>query len=821
MNKVNTYNFNFGWHFMDGEAKNQNYGGLNGGDFNHPQWLKAGNQAVAVAGYPDEDWIDVKVPHDYAIEKCNFTPEKPASIGSLGGEIAWYRKEFVLPESIDGKRVFIRCDGVYRDSQVWCNGHFIGRHLGGYMGFTYELTEVIKAGEINAIAIRVDATESEGWWYTGAGMIRDVWLLIQPEVCVTDHGAYFKTERIDLETSACRVSCEIEISNGSLAESMANVKVEIYDGTELICDAEESVLLDALSRKEVKLPVEILNLKPWDLESTHLYTGKVYINGVLCYEDTFGPRKIEYNAKDGMFLNGKKIFMRGACGHDDFAGVGAALPAAIVRYKVQKLMEMGCNAYRCSHNPPPPVFLEICDELGMLVVDETRLPGTSYEMESDFIELIKRDRNHPSVVFWSMGNEEMRIQGNETGIRIFNRMRAIGQKYDDARDYLFAINCDYNNLINYQCDHGLNLAVNGVNYQLLRNHDALKIIHEDHPQMCFINTETTGICSIRGYRLFDGPKYHTKPEKKIQVWTNPKFDHNFSCYGDFHPTWGLLPEEVMKDYQGMNHMLGMFLWTGFDYRGETFPFLYPQTVSSYGVIDLCGFFKDWAYYLKAVWVDEPMIHLLPAWNLPEEENEPIDVWAFSNCNDAELFLNHRSLGRQKKGPLDKFTWTVPYEKGSLHVVAYDGDRVVCEDSVVTSGQPDSLILTTEKHILQADGSDVSVVNVSVQDKDGNMVTDSSLKVEFAVSGVGTIKGVGNGKPDSIEPDKSSVRELYAGRAVVLVESTFEPGIITVTAKAGNVKPSAITLSVNRGDEQRYVNASWTKIQADGKTDDWV
>lgn len=798
MNRIGAYNFNFGWRFQEGDDGAQDLGN---------QWQKVGNQAVSAAGFPDGDWEKVKIPHDYVIEKCAFTDKIPASVGSLGGGIAWYRKEFVLPEETEGKRVFLRCDGVYRDSQVWCNGCFMGRHLGGYIGFTYELTEVIKQGEVNVIAVRVDATEREGWWYTGAGMIRDVWLVAQPEICVMDHGAYFKAEDIRLEGRRCRISSEIEVSNGSLKAQTAEVRVEIGDGPVMVAAAQVAVEMEAAARKTVKLPLEIENLVPWDLKQRHLYTGRVYVNGILCYEDSFGPRKIEYSAEEGMRLNGERMFMRGACGHDDFAGVGAALPKAVVRYKIQRLMEMGCNAYRCSHNPPPPSFLDLCDEMGMLVVDETRLPGIAYEMETDFIELIKRDRNHPSVVFWSMGNEEMNIQGNQTGIRIFSKMRAMGQKYDDARDYLFAINCDYDNLLNYQCANGLHLPVNGVNYQFSRDHDALKVIHKDHPEMCFINSETTAICSVRGYRLFDEPNYHTSHEAG-QIWINPRFDHNFSCYGDFYPNWGLQPEEVLKDYVGQTHMIGMFLWTGFDYRGETFPFLYPQTVSSYGLIDLCGFFKDWAYYMKAQWRDEKMIHLLPGWNLPEAEGEIIDVWAFSNCNEAELFLNGRSLGRKQKNRLDKFTWQCPYEKGTLRVVAYEDGHVVCEDSSVTAGKPVKLLLDTGKTTLEADGADISVVNVTVTDREGNEVTDADLEVRFSVTGPGAIKGVGNGKPDSLEHDKLPVRRLYAGKAVVLVESALQEGEIVLTAWADDVEPAAIRLQCEKAAHEPRILGRW-------------
>ncbi|MCI9221315.1 MAG: glycoside hydrolase family 2 protein [Lachnospiraceae bacterium] len=798
MNQTGAFQFNFGWHFREGEDEAQTHGN---------QWQKVGNQKVAIAGFPDKDWEEVKIPHDYVIEKCAFTDKIPASVGSLGGGVAWYRKEFVLPKEARGKRIFLRCDGIYRDSQVWCNGSFMGRHLGGYIGFTYELTEVIEQEKVNAIAIRVDAAQREGWWYTGAGIIRDIWLIAQPQVCVTDHGAYFKTESIELETRRCKICSEIEVSNGSLEPRTVEVRAEISDGTAIAAAARTTVEIEAVAGKTVKLPMKIENLIPWDLQNRHLYTGSVYVDGTLCYEDTFGPRKIEYNPEEGMRLNGEKLFMRGACGHDDFAGVGAALPKAVIRYKIQKLMEMGCNAYRCSHNPPPPAFLDLCDEMGMLVVDETRLPGTAYEMETDFIELVRRDRNHPSVVFWSMGNEEMNIQGNETGIRIFSKMRAVGQKYDDTRDYLFAINCDYDNLLNYQCAHGLHLPVNGVNYQFFRDHDALKVIHRDHPEMCFINSETTAICSVRGYRLFDEPNYETTNEAN-KFWINPKFDHNFSCYGDFYPDWGLQPEEVLKDYVGQTHMIGMFLWTGFDYRGETFPFLYPQTVSSYGMIDLCGFFKDWAYYLKAQWCEEKMIHLFPGWNLPEKENEMVDVWAFSNCDDAELFLNGRSLGRKQKNPLDKFTWQVPYEKGMLRVAAYEDEKIVCEDSVVTAGPPAKLLLNTEKDTLKADGADISIVNVTAVDEKGNEVTDAALTVHFHVTGAGTIKGVGNGKPDSVEHDKLPVRKLYAGKAVVLVESTCEAGEIILTASGDHVESAVFRLQSEKAPQEPCIPGYW-------------
>ncbi len=806
---IRTYNFNHGWRFHEGDVNKKNYDVVGSGAYDEPQWLKAGNNGVAIKNLDDSDWIPVKIPHDFVIERCEFTPDVSPNVGSLRKNISWYRKTFKLPTEIKDKRIFIKFDAVFRDSQVWCNGHFMGRHLGGYMGFCYELTEVLDKNGTNTVAVCADARASEGWWYEGGGIYRDVHLIATPSIRVSDNGVFVKPYNINLADRSCDLDIEVEVDSNRFDDVTAEYDIKISDknGAE-VARCAGNVFVSALSSATEKCTVKLSKVQLWDVKEPNLYSAQVAVTSEGNEDvvtEKFGVRKIEYSPDKGMLLNGNEIFMKGVCGHDDFAGVGVALNYSLMKYKVESLIEMGCNAYRCAHNPPSPLFLDICDEFGFLVIDETRLPGTSREMMEDYINLIKRDRNHPSVVFFSMGNEEMNIQHNRIGTNIFSKMQAIGKKYDDSRDYLYAINANINKNVDFIEADGLHLPVHGVNYITNRYDPCMTWLNERHPTCCFISTESTGIASVRGYKM-DSLTRPPLSEDGIEkgVWANKANEGLLTCYGDFTPVWSFNPELSIKEHFEKNYMLGAFLWTGMDYRGEVFPYQYPQVVSSYGIIDYCGFFKDWAYYVKAWWCDEDVLHIFPSWNLPEQEGTEISVWAFGNCEEVELVLNGRSLGKK---PLDKFChleWKVPYEKGTIEAYGYSNGEKVLHEKSVTSGIEYELRLTTQKKTLLADCDDSAVVTVEVCDKNGNIVSDSEIEVEFAVSGAGTIKGVGNGNPLSHEHDKASKRKLYAGKAIVIVEGVFESGEIILTASSKDVISATMTIICEPSDNSRCI-----------------
>ncbi len=812
------FNFNYDWKFCDHDCDGKNFDRFAGERYKEPQWVKVGNQGLAVSNYDDSSWDDINLPHDFVIEKCEFTPEVSDSVGSLRKGAVWYRKTFLLTDEMKNKRIFIHFDGVFRDSQVWCNGHFIGRHLGGYLGFTYELTEILKQDGDNTIAVFANATGYEGWWYEGGGIYRDVYLIASETVCIAKDGVFVKPYNINLASSSCDIEIQLEIDNANFMGKDCDYSIDIvspYGDVVARVNSKTTALPIAIT--QTKDTISLDNIALWNTENPLQYTANIT---VICdgktdeYVQKFGIRDFSFNPQDGLKLNGNRIELKGVCGHDDFAGVGTALTKSVMEYKIKTLQSMGCNSYRCSHNPPSPLFLDLCDELGFIVMDEHRLPGTSAECIDDFRSLIKRDRNHPSVIFYSMGNEEMGIQDNQVGINIFSKLIAIGEQLDNSRDFLFAINCNVAKIINFLQNNGYKRHIHGVNY-LHPKEGPLQhgIISEENPDCCFVSTETSGVCSVRGYSNNHISRAAvSESSMACGVWKNKEHDGLVTCYGDCGPFWGLTPEEALNAHDGRANFLGQYLWTGFDYRGEVFPYQYPQVISTFGIIDLCGFYKDWAYYMKAWWGNEPVLHILPSWNLPLDEGSKVAVWAFTNCDEVELFVNGVSQGKKTVERLSHLEWSTVYEKGELKAVGYKNSEVVLTKTIVTSGESHKLVLTTEKTELIANHADCSIITVEVVDKDGNYVSDTTIDVDFSVVGNATIKGVGNGDPRSHEHDKEPKRKLFAGKAMVIIESTFQPSEIVLTASSANVEPAEIVLtSKSPSTPQKYIFATKSKV----------
>ncbi|MFI3324989.1 MAG: glycoside hydrolase family 2 TIM barrel-domain containing protein [Clostridia bacterium] len=819
MNK-REYNFNYDWKFCDDENIDikapEKFGATNYPDV---RWLKSGNNGISINKYDDSNWSDVNLPHDFVIEKCDFCAEEVDNVGSLKKGKVWYRKSFKLPKSLNDKRISVRFDGIFRDSQVWCNGHFMGGHLGGYLGFSCELSEVLNYDEVNTIAVYVDATGYEGWWYEGGGIYRDVTLVATPMVKIAENGVFAKPFNFNLAENTADVALELDFDSSKFKNEKCTYKAEIIDPKgQSVYSTTDDFISEIIGVTKINITANITNVIWWDLENANMYKIKV---SVTCGSETdevceeFGIREITFNTKEGMFLNGKSIFLKGVCGHDDFAGVGTALTRATIQFKVDKLKEMGCNAYRCSHNPPSPIFLDVCDKSGILVMDETRIPGTSEIVENDFINMIKRDRNHPSVIFYSMGNEEMNIQRNHTGTKIFTRMKTLGEKIDDSRQYLFAINTDKLLVLEFVHGDNLELPIYGVNYLTDRHRPEFKIVNDLYDHHCFVSTETTGIASIRGFVDDKETVAPLSDSASVTVWKNKDTEGLLTCYGDCAPRWGVSPERSLKEHMKCPYFLGEFLWTGFDYRGETFPYTYPQNISSFGIIDLCGFFKSWAYYMQAWWGNKPVLHILPSWNLPLNEGEKVSVWAFSNCDEVEIFINGKSQGKKALEKLGHLEWDCEYEKGELKAIGYKNGKEFMTETLVTSDKEDKFVLKTEKSDIIADKNDVTIVTVEVVDKDGNYVTDSTIEVNFEISGNGIIKGTGNGDPKSFEHDKEPKRKLFAGKAMVVVEGTFDAGEIILTAKADGISSDSVTITSSPIDSfDNYIFAVENKVNGE-------
>ncbi|OON97716.1 MAG: hypothetical protein ATN31_01285 [Candidatus Epulonipiscioides saccharophilum] len=799
------YNMNFGWKFFDGHA--------DPGEEETPsiifetllpkKWTKAGSFNLSMPKYDDSQWVDVQLPHDFVIERGVYTSEVPFSIGSLATGCGWYRKTFNLPEGALGQRIFLTCNGIYRDSQLWCNGDIIKRELSGFNSYRTELTETINYDKPSTLAIFCDATEPEGWWYTGGGIYRDVFLEIVPKLCFVPEGIYVKQTGVDLSTKNVEFSVQIEVDSMMEEEENFTCQVEFFDSNNQ-CVANQTFLGKAPACKihYFELPMSITDAKLWSPENPHLYVAKLTLTsaaGVEVYEQRFGPRLFEYDSKSGMKLNGEAIFLKGACGHDDFAGVGVACNRSVHEYKLDKLIEMGVNSYRCSHNPPDPVFLDLCDEKGIIVMDEIRWPGLSEETMKPFIDMIRRDRNHPCIYSWSLCNEEADLLGKDKGVRIFKKMIAIGKTHDDTRDYLMAINARYRNHILNHRAKGLELPLNGVNYMMLRDFEVFNLLSQENPDGCFVNTELIGLATVRIDKYMNKApedRLITQAKTVSAVWPNEETYANLTCYGDCYPRWGQTPEEALKAYVDQPHMCGLYIWTGIDYRGETFPYRYPNVISPFGLIDYIGIFKDWAYYFKAHWTDQKFIWLMPStWNLKALEGDLIKVYAISSVNEAELFLNGNSLGRQSKNTLDNFFWSVPYTKGELTVVAYENGSEISYHTIKSAEKEYRLKATCSKHTLSANSDDCSLIEIGVYDRFDNPVNDSEILIDLEIIGSGKLLGQGNGDISSLEHDKVPYRRLYGGKALAIIQSTDDLGSIKLIVSAGGVIPAEIEIEV--------------------------
>jgi beta-galactosidase len=728
----------FGWKFAYGHPFDA------AKDFDHgtsyfSYYAKAGyGDGPAAAGFDDRAWRQLDLPHDFAVEQP-FDPRGSHSHGykAIGRNfpevsVGWYRKHFVIPASDLGRRITVTFDGVHRDSKVWINGHYLGNEPSGYYSFTYDLTEYLNYGGNNVIAVRSDVTAEEGWYYEGAGIYRHVWLGKTSPLHVA-HDGTFVHSMIDFSANRALVNVETIVVNHQKNKATLQVRQELVDATgkvvaETISGTET---IEPFSEKEFMQVLDVVDPHLWSLEDPYLYTVRTSIvcnvETIDVYTTSTGIRSIRFDSSKGFFLNEKHVKLKGTNNHQDHAGVGTAIPDGLQVFRVQKLKEMGSNAIRSSHNPPTPELLDACDRLGMLVIDEHRLMGTAPFVKDQLKRLIKRDRNHPSVIVWSLGNEEWAIEGNVTGERIIQEMQSFATKLDPTRPKNAASSGGWGYGISKQ------IEVMGFNYL---HHGSTDEYHKNFPNTPTIGTEEGSTNTTRGI-YFDDPKRH-------HLAAYDRATENGLFYSIEH-CW--------RHYDSRDYLSGMFIWTGFDYRGEPTPFGWPSISSYFGMYDVCGFPKDNVFYLKSWWGSEPVLHLLPHWNWKGREGEPIKVVAYSNCDEVELFLNRKSAGRKKMEKNSHVSWEIPYKSGSLRAVGYKNGRKFMEKTVETTDAPIALRLEPHLQSLKADGEDLAVVAVSSTDQKGRLVPTAGNKVWFEIEGPGKIIGVGNGDPTCLEPDK--------------------------------------------------------------------
>jgi beta-galactosidase len=778
-------NFDFSWQFHIGDiamkrvVKVGGQGGIT--DIN----VKVVTTKDTVIDYTDvksatvynpSDWKEVNLPHDWAVEGTfvhdNSLGSQPAVSGYLPTGVGFYRKEFEIPESDKGGKISIEFDGIFRNSTVWVNGHLIGNHQSGYIPSFYDLTDVLRYGNEgrNVILVKVDAREYEGWWYEGCGIYRHVWLTKTDRLHIDRFGTYVTTPTVS--SGEAVVSVKTMLKNEYKTAKNVTLVSKIVDNKGVVLDTKtSSQSISPFTEAEISQTGVIQKPLLWSPETPNLYKVLTevaeYGNVIDTYETTFGVRTIEIN-RNGVFLNGKLYPVKGTCNHQDFAGIGVALPDKINEYKIKLLKEMESNGYRCSHHPPTPELLDICDRLGMLVLDENRYLSSSEEGLKDLTTMLYRDRNHPSIFMWSMENEEA-IQGTVMGARILETLVATTHKIDPSRKVTAAMNHARN-------DGGYADVLDVVGYNYGDKQLAYVKDHEKYPNRVIFCTEGTSYVSTRGeYENSWGKGYASNSI----IW---------------QPDWGPYPGEDWADIVKYPYLGGLFVWTGFDYRGEPTPFGWPCVSSHFGFIDICGFPKDGYYAYKAAWTNEPVVHIFPHWNWPGKEGDSIKVHCYTNCEEVELFLNGKSVGKQKAIPYKKLIWGLVYKPGKLEAKGYKGGKLVTKDVVETTSAPSQVALNSDVTTLKADGCDVAVIRVTIKDDKGRVVPTANNLVKFSIEGSGKIIGTGNGNPTSHEPDKASQRMAFNGYCLVLVQSEKQAGEFRLKASSDNLKGTEVVIS---------------------------
>ena len=746
------------------------------------------NEGPYSAKFDDSSWQQVRLPHDWAAT-LPYAPQASHSHGykTVGFKypetsVGWYRKSLTVGPEDEGKRIFLQFDGVFRDARVWFNGFYLGNEPSGYLTQVYDVSEYVNFGGENLICVRADATLEEGWFYEGAGIYRDVWLLKRGEVGVAPFGTFVRAS-LSAPYDRAVLQVETRVENGALLPRKCLVQNVLLDadGHEVGRTQPSALSLEAKQTLALEQRLEVDRPRLWDTENPYLYKVQtlVSVDGrvVDSYETVTGFREVAFDADKGFLLNGKPLKLKGVNMHQDHAGVGAAIPEALLRWRIARLKELGCNAYRSAHNPASPALLDICDREGILVVDENRLSGINAEHLRQLESMIRRDRNHPSVILWSCGNEEWGMENTVQGTRVAAAMREFVKRMDPTRPSTLA-NAGGGEMIK-------GVDVVGYNYIAQNNVENRR---KEHPEWKIVGTEETTGAGTRGVYFGEaGDHPGTMPAYNLS-------DKQFGVENVIERGW--------RFYNSHPWAAGIFYWTGFDYRGEPNPLSYPAHDSEFGILDYCGFPKDEAWYLKAWWTGEPVLHIFPHWNLAGHEGEPVEIWAYSNCDEVQLSVNGKNLGRQKMPRDGHLKWKAVYKPGKVVAVGYKGGKRVLTRTVETTGAPAKLVLEADRRELLADGRDVAVVTVKVCDAAGRVVPDASPSLSISLEGPGRIIGAGNGNPSypgADHPAGPECREFsfhaFNGLCQVLVQSGSEPAVLELSVGSGGLQAGSLKLEL--------------------------
>ncbi|WP_215225115.1 beta-galactosidase GalB [Echinicola shivajiensis] len=776
-------------------------------DFNKGWYFKLGDHPNALnADFNVSSWRQVTLPHDWSIEG-DFSESHSTTTagGALPAGKGWYRKSFLLSKEAAEQSIWIEFDGVYRNSEVWINGHRLGQRPNGYSSFKYDLSRYLNFGdEANIIAVKVDNSDQpNSRWYTGSGIYRNVRLVRTEKIHIDHWGLFVSTSQVS-EVQA-KVDLEVIIKNEGLVQRHVTLETRILNNEGLeVARQSTKKTVKGNQRAEIVQEIRVENPQLWSTENPYLYKveTKVYAGMQLMDDLTtpLGIRYFEFDPEEGFSLNGQPLKIKGVANHHDLGALGAAVNKRAIERQLKILKEMGVNAIRTAHNPPAPELLDLCDQMGFLVQDEAFDVWKEEKLESDghafweqwhrkdLEDMVLRDRNHPSVIMWSIGNE-IPEQYDSTGISIANELAGIIKELDMTRPITSALN--ENRPGKNFVIQSASLDVLGFNY---RHRDYVNLDNW-YPMMNMIASEGMSALATRGH--------YEMPSDKIVKMQSIKKDsleagtsmYAISAYDHKSAEWGSTHEETLRALKGKDYISGIFVWTGFDYLGEPTPYPYPARSSYFGIVDLAGFPKDAYYLYQSEWTDQPVLHLFPHWNW--EEGEKVDVWAYySQADEVELFLNGESLGiKNKEGDAMHVMWRVDFEPGSLRLVSRRNGEQVLERQVHTAGEPDKLLLIPDRRVLTADGKDLSFVTVSVVDKKGVLVPNADNLINFRVTGEGKIAGVDNGYQASLEPFKAERRKAFNGKCLLIVQSNENKGEIVLRASSDGLRAAQTSLTV--------------------------
>ena len=764
--------FDKGWLFHEGDVP---FPPVIGHQMSYNNAKSGTAWGAASPTFDDTSWKTVNLPHDWAVEQP-FDQKANISQGYRDRGMGWYRRYFKLDRADHGKHLELQFDGISTHATVWINGVLAERNWCGYTSAYIDITPFVKFGNsVNTIAVQVDAVAQEGWWYEGAGLYRHTWLVERNPVHIQTDGVFAQPVR----GTDGRWSIPIEVALDSSDKVPADVEVESTlldpDGKP-VATASTNATVNPLQQMAATCNLLVTAPKLWSIETPTLYAVHTVVKrgGVPVDEvtTTCGFRTVRFDPNLGCFLNDKPVKLLGTCNHQDMAGVGVAVPDSLWDFKIRRLKEMGSNAYRCAHNAPSAEFLDACDRLGMLVMDENRNFGSAPEYLHQLAWMIRRDRNHPSVILWSVFNEEP-SQGSEMGYEMVRRMSAAVKTLDTTRPVTAAQSNSMLNAIN--ASQAADVA--GFNYRP-SDYDAY---HAKYPDKPILSSEDTSSVMTRGEFVTD---------RKAQI---------LDSYDDQLPgSWGLSHRKTWKNIDSRPFIAGTMVWTGFDYRGEPQPLSWPAAGSSFGCMDLCGFPKTAYYIHQAQWVkDKPILHIVPHWNWAGSEGKPIRVFVATNAQSVAISLNGKSLGEHPVDKYEMLTLDVPYEAGRLEAVASNDGKEVARFAVETTGEPAALKLIADRSTLAGNGVDAQPITVEAIDAQGRVVPTANLSVKFELTGPGTIIGLNNGDPTCHEPEKGNAHSLYHGLAQAILQSTEKgSGSLTLHASADGLSPADLLVTVN-------------------------